>query len=221
MKPRTLLAIQLLATLVIVALVPGNGTKLGALLLTWALTFRRIAIQEAALVVAVCALFTAMNAAALDQGIFGFAHPDILGMPVYELFMWGFYVLHTKRMIGGPPAPKPTYGTWVLAGLFAMAFATISAAGILLLVTAVILAVAVYNHHESWDLAYAGYMVALGAAVEYTGVHSGQWFYPDNPAGGVPLWFVTMWGGVGLFLRRLALPVAATLGRRANGGPAM
>ena len=56
------------------------------------------------------------------------------------------------------------------------------------------------------DLAYAGHMVVLGALVEYTGVHAGQWFYPIDVPGGVPPWFVTMWGGIGLFFRRLVLP---------------
>jgi hypothetical protein len=165
------------------------------------------------LVVVVCALFTAMNAAALGQGIFAFSDPDFLGMPVYELFMWGFYVLHTKRVLGGPSAPVPTYGTWALAVLFAATFAAIPDPGLLLLASTLILAVAVLCYHDRWDLAYAGYMVALGAAFEYTGVHSGQWFYPDTPPGGVPLWFITMWGGVGLFLRRLALPLASSLAR--------
>jgi len=38
-------------------------------------------------------------------------------------------------------------------------------------------------------------------------VHSGQWGYPGNPPGGVPLWFITMWGGIGLFMRRLIVPI--------------
>ena len=57
------------------------------------------------------------------------------------------------------------------------------------------------------DFAYVAYMVILGALIEYTGVWAGQWSYPENPPGGVPLWFITMWGGVGLFTRRLVLPL--------------
>jgi hypothetical protein len=63
--------------------------------------------------------------------------------------------------------------------------------------------------HDVHDLAYAGYMILLGAAVEYAGVYAGLWSYPGDPSGGVPLWFITMWGGVGLFLRRLALPIVS------------
>jgi hypothetical protein len=61
--------------------------------------------------------------------------------------------------------------------------------------------------HEKLDLAYAGYMILVGALIEYTGVWSAQWGYPGSPPGGVPLWFITMWGGVGLFTRRLVLPI--------------
>jgi hypothetical protein len=50
-------------------------------------------------------------------------------------------------------------------------------------------------------------MVLLGAVVEYTGVNAGQWSYPGDVPGGVPLWFATMWGGIGLFFRRLILPL--------------
>ena len=35
---------------------------------------------------------------------------------------------------------------------------------------------------------------------------------PGDPPGGVPLWFITLWGGVGLFLWRLALPLLRRFG---------
>jgi hypothetical protein len=126
---------------------------------------------------------------------------------VWEFFMWGFYVLHLIRMVDGPaPAGKP----WLPLGLaiaFAIPFSTIADAQLLLLATAIILGVALAFFHERLDLAYTGYMILVGALIEYTGVWSGQWGYPGDPPGGVPLWFVTMWGGVGLFTRRLVLPI--------------
>ena len=99
--------------------------------------------------------------------------------------------------------------------MFAAAFGLIPDQVILLWVTAVLLAIGLGFFHECRDLAYVGYMVLLGAAVEYTGVHSGEWFYPNDPMGGVPLWFVTLWGGVGLFLRRLVLPILVRFEGRA------
>lgn len=214
--PRLLLQVPL--TLLILAFVPTNLGKLVAFLLIWLLTFGRLSKVEAIFFVVVCLFFTGMNAASLEQGIFAFAEPDILRMPYYELLMWGFYLLHTKRLLGGAAPQDRRIGVWVLALLYSAAFASIHDGDTLLLVTGGLLAIGLILFHERADLAYAGYLVLLGAAIEYTGVWSGQWGYPGDPAGGVPLWFVTLWGGVGLFLRRLVLPILERFeGRPATG----
>lgn len=200
--------LQVPAALGILAWLPGNLLKLLALVALWALTFGRLSRPEILLYTAVCVFFTGMNAAALDQGIFRFAAPDVLGMPWWELFMWGFYVLHAKRLMGSvAPEPSQPRVAWPLGLATAAAFGTIADAGLLLAVTGVLLAVALLCFHTPRDLAFTGYLVALGAAFEYTGVHMGLWSYPSPPPGGVPFWFVTMWGAVGLFAYRLVMPV--------------
>jgi hypothetical protein len=204
---RAVLAVQLLGTLGILAFVPTNLGKLGCLLVLWAVTFDRLTRAEMILYLAVCAFFTVMNLASLRQGIFSFTHPDVLHMPAYEFFMWGFYLLHTLRMLRGPSPEDRQPAVWVLATLYAGSFAAISDPELLLLVTAILLVIGIALFHERFDVAYVCYMIVVGAAIEYTGVLSGQWHYPGAPPGGVPLWFVTLWGGVGLFLRRLVLPV--------------
>ncbi|MDB5766170.1 MAG: hypothetical protein JWQ61_984 [Collimonas fungivorans] len=201
------LLLQIPAAMAIVALVPGNWAILAALVLMWALTFGRLSRVEAVFCVAVCVFFTAMNAASLKQGIFAFSSPDLLGMPVWEVFMWGFYLLHTRRVLDGPAPHGQRATVWILALLYAAAFASIHDGDTLLLVTGVLLAVGLVLFHERLDLAYTGYLILFGAAIEYTGVLSGRWHYPGNPPGGVPLWFITLWGGVGLFLRRLVVPI--------------
>ena len=35
-------------------------------------------------------------------------------------------------------------------------------------------------------------------------------FHPNDPPGGVALWFIPMWGGIALALRRLVLPLVAS-----------
>lgn len=207
MQSRPLLLLQIPGALAILAWLPGNPGKLAALLALWCFTFKPLQLRERVFFIGVCIFFTAMNALSLRQGIFAFNSPDVLGMPVYELFMWGFYLLHTTRMLGGPVPHARRLHAWVLALLFAAAFAGIADAQTLLAVTGALLVVGLVLFHSPFDLAYVAYLVALGAAFEYTGVHSGQWHYPGDPAGGVPLWFVTLWGGVGLFLRRLIVPL--------------
>ena len=209
MKNRYLLLLQIPVALLIIAFVPTNLGKLAAFLVLWAITFKRLTKPEALFYIGVCVFFTAMNAASLKQGIFRFAEPDILGMPWYELFMWGFYLVHLKRVLGGPAPEGKRAVVWTLALLYAAAFGAIPDARILMAVTGTLLIVGLVLFHEPLDLAYTGYLIALGAAFEYTGVHSGQWSYPGDPPGGVPIWFITLWGGVGLFTRRLILPILA------------
>jgi hypothetical protein len=207
MNMRIRLLLQVPAVMLILAFVPGNPAKLAALLVLWVLTFGRLSKVETIFYVCVCAFFTAMNGASLKQGIFMFAHPDLLLQPVWELFMWGFYLLHTRRLLNGPAPAGRRATVWALALAYSAAFATIHDSNTLLMVTGVLLLLGLVLFHEPLDLAYAGYMVLLGALIEYTGVHSGQWGYPGNPPGGVPLWFITMWGGIGLFMRRLIVPI--------------
>jgi len=218
MVPRLRLFLQLPLTLAVLAFVPGNGAKLAVLLVLWALTLLPATRPELLLYVVASALFAVMNVGALRQDVFFFRHPDFLGMPVWEFFMWGFYVLHLLRMVDGPAPGGSIRLALALAVLFAVPFSTIADPQMLLLATAIILAVALAFFHERLDLAYAGYMILVGALVEYTGVWSGQWGYPGDPPGGVPFWFVTMWGGVGLFTRRLVLPLLHRYSSRTTQG---
>ena len=197
--------VQVLGTCAILAWVPTNAWKLAAFFVLWALSFRRVSRAEVAVGVVSCLIFTGMNVGALKQGVFVFLRPDVLGMPVWELFMWGFYVLHGLRFLRGKPPAGPYWIPLILAVAFSVPFSTIVDPNLLLLATGTVLLVAFCAFHERDDFYYAGYFVLLGAAIEYTGVFSGQWHYPANPFSGVPFWFVTMWGGVGLFVRRLLL----------------
>lgn len=199
-------AIQVVSTLIVLALPIGNGLKLLAFAAVWTATFRRLTASEACWFVGVCALFTVMDVMAVRQGVFRFARPDVAGLPAWEFFMWGFLVLHILRTIDGPVPPRNLRLVLPLAIAFAVPFATLSDMWLLLLVSAGLLAAALLVFHDPWDFKYVAYAVALGAAFEYVGVWSGQWAYPANPPGGVAFWFVTMWGGIGLFARRLVLP---------------
>lgn len=211
------LILQTIATIAILVFVPGNAAKLAAMLVVWAIGFGRISRAELVLMIGVNLLFLVMNYGALQKGVFRFNHPDFLGMPVYEFFMWGFYTVLALRFLSGSTPQGKLWVAIALAVAFSIPFSTIGDSGMLTLVTAVILIAGLVLYHEPLDFAYVAFMVALGAMFEYSGVWSGQWSYPGNPPGGVPLWFITMWGGVGLFTRRLLLPA---LRRNAPSAPA-
>ncbi len=204
---RPLLVIQLLVTIAILAWVPTNPLKLAAMLLVWRFGFGPIARAELLAMAAVNLLFILMNSAALKRGIFVFDHPDMLRMPVYEFLMWGFYTLHTIRFLGGPAPANQWLLVLAAATGFALPFATIADATLLFAVSGSVVLACLIAFRQPMDLAYAAYMAGVGALIEYVGAGTGQWHYPQQHYGGVPLWFLTMWAGVGLFTRRLVLPL--------------
>jgi hypothetical protein len=207
-RRRAILLVQLLGTAGALGWLPGNIAKLGAMALIWIIGFGRISRSELILMASINILFAFLNFGALKSGIFRFSRPDFLGMPVYEFLMWGYYCLHVLRMIGARPSPKPLPLVIAMAVVFALPFSTISDPQTLLLASGAILLLSLIVFHEPVDLAYAGYMLAVGALIEYVGVWTGQWTYPLHPSGGVPLWFATMWAGVGLFTGRLLSPIS-------------
>lgn len=206
-RERLVLVCQLLATSAVLGWVPGNAAKLATLIVLWALTFRQISRAEFVMMAAVNLGFASMNAAALSKGTFRFDHPDFFGMPVYEYLMWGFYILHTIRILGGMSPRERLIAAAAGAIFCALPFATIANSALLLLASATTLAACFVLFHDPMDWGYAGYMAGLGGLIEYVGVQTGQWHYPDQPYGGVPFWFITMWAAVGLFTRRLILPL--------------
>jgi hypothetical protein len=212
-RTRLRLLFQVLATVATLGWVPGNPAKLMTMVVIWLLGFGRIRAAELVAMAAVNLLFVLMNQAALKQGTFVFDDPDLLGMPAYEFLTWGFYTLHTMRFLNGPP-PQ---GRWIIVagatGAFAVPFGTIADPNFLSLVSASMLVVFFAVYHEPMDFAYAGYMAVVGELVEHVGEATGQWHYPGQPWGGVPLWLLPLWAGIGLFTRRLVLPLV----RQPNG----
>jgi hypothetical protein len=207
------LPLQLIATAAVLGWVPGNYTKLAVMAVIWTIGFRRLTRHEAVLMLAVNALFAIMNLGALRNGVFRFLHPDLAGMPIYEYAMWGFYTLHTIRFVDGT-VPRGRIGLVLLmAAIFTIPFVSVADRASLTVWSGVTLLACLAVFHEKQDFAYVGYMVLIGALIEYVGVWTGQWSYPGDPFGRVPAWFVTMWGGVGLFTRRLGLAFVVTPSR--------
>jgi hypothetical protein len=184
------------------------------MVVVWLLGFGRIRGAELVAMAAINLLFVLMNQAALKQGIFAFDHPDFLGMPAYEFLTWGFYSLHTIRFLNGPPPQGRRTIVLVATGAFAVPFGTITDSTLLFLASATLLVVFFAMYHEPMDFAYAGYMAVVGELVEHVGEATGQWHYPGQPWGGVPLWLLPLWAGIGLFTRRLVLPLVRQPNRR-------
>jgi hypothetical protein len=207
MKTNKLLIVQLLGTVLTIAFVPNNYLKWIVLWALWILTFKSFTRKEVVFLVFINIFFTIMNALSLKQGIFSFSHPDSLGMPVYELTMWGFYLLHTSRVLKGPVPKKNDKVIYLLAFVYSACFGSIPNQNILFMVLIALMGICFILYHDKYDFLYVGYMIALGAVIEYTGVLSSEWMYPEKSVILIPFWFTTLWGGVGFFLRRLGEPL--------------
>lgn len=198
-------------TYVVLFFVPGALLKTGLLLALWIAVFHPWKKSDVALFIGCSALFTTMNTAAIHRGLFEFMKPNLLGLPYWEFFLWGFWVLHTHRIAAGAPAPRPGRWEWGLVVLFALSFVLFESATAVLLASGTVLATAFTRWHAPEDRRHVAQLILVGTMLEYAGVGLGLWRYPDPPVGGVPLWYVTMWGGIGLFLRRWAAPLATRL----------
>ncbi len=200
-----LLPFQMGGTLAGLVFLPSNVAKAVVLPLWWLVTFgpmKRIEIVEFCLA---CLIFSGMNAMALHRGIFAFTYPDVFGMPWFELFMWGFYLVHTRRALARFSTPRSNR-RGVAVGLtvcFAIVFSAATGDVSRFFGPLAVILVSLAFFHEVSDFLHIGYMVFLGALIEYSGIATGQWSYPSSQLAGVPLWFITMWAGVGLYAHRI------------------
>jgi hypothetical protein len=202
--------IQISLTLVILASPFSNLIKTILFLVLWLLTFWPLRPEEIIYFLCMNVFFSVMDIQTLQKGGFQFAKPDFWGMPIWEFFMWGFYLLATARLVGTQPSAvtrQKKFLFWPLAVLFGIMLSVILDSTKLFIATGIILALCLCIFREKEDFQYTIVMIILGALVEYVGVCSGNWTYPQPPVGGVPLWFITMWGGVGFFSRLIALTI--------------
>jgi hypothetical protein len=207
-RERCVLALQLLGTLAILAWMPSNLGKALLLPCWWLLTFRSLAVAELVLFCGANVLFVVLDVMAVKNGVFAFYHPDIWGLPWYEFLMWGFYLLHTQRMVGsaGEPTDRRFGLALALTLIFGVAFNLAPNSEVRFQTTAIALLGTLIFFHQKNDFLRACYMIFIGGMIEFVGVWAGHWGYAD--AVGVPLWFITMWGGVGIFAGRLIPPLA-------------
>lgn len=198
--------LQLMGTLVILFSPLSNLNKTMALLIFWLITFFPINVVELLLFISINIVFSVIDIMSIQKGIFFFNHPDIFGLPYYEFFMWGFYILHSTRVLGVSflPVTKIQVIAWlILVILYSLAFSHFVNSNTLLIATSSIICIFLSFFHAKQDWLYLAYFIFMGTLFEYLGVGFGEWGYPNPPWGGVAFWYVTLWGGVGVFAHRL------------------
>jgi hypothetical protein len=200
--------IALLATLGVIYFIPNRLLTLGILLLVWWAVFSPIARREWALFAIAGAFFLVQNYLALRAGIFEFRFKDIMLMPYYEPFLWGFYFLFLKRLVNDPDVPRVELKAVIGVVATSIAFSLSVESRTLLIASACSTALVLAMFHTRDDLHYASAALALGFIIELFGVRTGLWWYPAPDFLGMPYWFATMWITAGLLGRRFVVPAA-------------
>ena len=201
---------SLIITITVIHFIDQTFITLIILLPLWFLIFRPWNKIEFMIFIIASVFLLAQNYAVLKTGGFSFKQKDILLMPYYEPFLWGFYYLNIKRFIS-EGAEAVTFDKKSVFGLLltALAFSIFSKnSNTLFLATLLSTGVLFIMFHERFDFYYAAYALGLGFVMELFGVSSGLWAYPEPDFLGIPYWFATMWISVGLLGRRFLIPLA-------------
>ena len=213
-------ALGLILTLCIIHFIESSALVTIILLPVWFFLFRPLNRSEIFIFCIASLFFLGQNYGVLKAGGFSFRQQDILLMPYYEPFLWGFYYLTLKRFImekaGAPPLQKKAILGLIVTSLAFSLFSFSSNA--LLLATITSTAILLIMFHERYDLYYAALALALGCIIELFGVTTGLWSYPESDFLGIPYWFATMWISVGTFGQTFSYPPGRMAGCKNSGG---
>ena len=150
--------------------------------------------------------------------MFEFKVKDMLLMPYYEPFLWGFYFTALKRFVSGTGKGRHFEKKSFLGVLVtSLAFSLFSSSASLLIATILSTLLLFALFHTRVDISYAACALVLGFIVEVFGVFTGLWSYPAPDFLGIPYWFATMWISVGLLGGRFLIPLGEYLAEKGTG----
>ncbi|MGC8492424.1 MAG: hypothetical protein ACP5SH_11855 [Syntrophobacteraceae bacterium] len=204
----------LLATLALIGSLDNSFYAAALLLPLWYMIYRPVSRLETVSFILASLFFVLQDYSMGRSGGSSFKHRDILLMPWYELFLWGFYYLNMKRFTGDNGNSvvldrRGIFGLLLTAALFPL-FSW--SPRLLLLATVGSTAILFTLFHDPMDLYCAAYFLGLGFVVEFFGVSHGLWRYPHQPEFlGIPYWCATMWISAGILGRRVLFPLADLL----------
>jgi hypothetical protein len=204
----------LVLTLVLLHFVPNRLLVLFLLLVLWSVLFFPLSRAELVVFALAALFFLLQNYVCLRAGLFEFRFKDVLLMPYYEPFLWGFYFLTLKRAVSGVSRDAVTLSARSVAGLIvtSLAFSLFSFdPRVLLIATACSTTFLLIMFRDRIDLSYALCALAVGFIIELFGVSTHLWSYPAPDFLGIPYWFATMWMSAGLLGRRFLIPASEWL----------
>jgi len=158
-----------------------------------------------------------LNLLAVQNGVFTFAEQNVFGMPFYEYFMWGIYILFGYRHLIQSRYTKIQWHTWIAIVFFSIAFFGLQEHSLLKTVsTGFILFIATLFSYDKNEIRSVLFFIILGMSIEFVGVYFGQWSYGTDEINlfDVPLWLVSFWGGVGFVFYRVITPLFNTFSQK-------
>jgi hypothetical protein len=203
--------LQLLLTMYWISLPIEGILKVLVLIFWWLLTFWPLKISEILVFIVPCVLYSIGNILSVQKGVFFFKHPDVMGLPYYEYGMWGFYFLHTIRVLKPFEKIHFQWRTIPIAIVFSASFSFSADPQIVPLLSFSTLGILLIFYHSIEDIRFMSYFVLFGMLLEIIGVLSGQWGYPPPHEFAVAPWFFCLFAGSGILCYRIAVPLLTQL----------
>ena len=212
--PKLRVILALLFTLSALYLVSNRLLVLVPLAIVWVALFAPFNAADGFVFALAALFFLLQNYVCLKAGLFEFKFKDILLMPYYEPFLWGFYFTSMRRFVSDHRKDAVALDARSVAGLVvtSVMFSLFSSnPRALLIATGCSTAFLFLLFHTRIDWYYAAAALTLGIVIELFGVSTGLWSYPASDFLGIPYWFATMWISAGLLGRRFLMPAAEWL----------
>lgn len=178
--------------------------KMVGILLSFYFIYGAFTKEEVYLFVGVNIFFTFMNYMSIINGIFVFSHPNLIGLPWYEFFMWGIYVIHLKRIteiffkkeFTSYPIGMVDF---ICVGLVITVFSICKDKSSVTFLPLIINIFYLISKKSKLLVSNYLYFIAIGGILELVGTNGGQWSYPQPDFFGVPFWYVNVFGSFALY----------------------
>lgn len=200
-EQRLIFAIIFMATVAVMVLLKNNFLALLVFLLLWVAPWKFYAKNDLIFFAIGFFSFLLLDIIVVAESVFSFSRPDFWGLPVYEPFLWGFYLIAINKIAASEEKfPRHNISCFLIILLLLSSYLIFKNNLCIFLAQAAILVITFIFWHKKSDVSYAFIAVVIGAIVEYVNVACNNWAYPS---GGVPIWFLTFWAAVGLLDNRL------------------
>ena len=181
-----------------------TSIKMLAVLASFYFIYGAFTKEEMYLFIGVNLFFTFMNYMSIINGIFAFTQPDLIGLPWYEFFMWGIYVIHLKRITeiffkDEFKAYQTSLVDFVCVGLVIVVFSLCKDKSSVTIFPLIINIFYLFAKKSKFITCSYFYFIAIGGILELVGTNGGQWTYPQPDFYGVPFWYVNVFGSFAIY----------------------